>query len=53
MTVEIDTGAVTGTMPRRALGLIEEWRELHKEELLEDWRRAVEKEPLNAIEPLE
>ena len=53
VTVEIETGAVTGRMPRRALGLIEEWRELRKEELLEDWRRAVSKEPLNPIEPLE
>lgn len=53
VTVELETGEVTGRMSRRALGLIEEWRVLHKTELLEDWRRAVSKEPLKPIEPLE
>ena len=53
VTVEIATGAVTGRMSRRALGLIEEWRAIHEEELIEDWRRAIGKEPLNPIEPLE
>jgi hypothetical protein len=53
VTIEIETGAITGRMSRRALGLIEEWRTIHKEELLEDWRRAINKESLNPIEPLE
>jgi hypothetical protein len=53
VAIEIETGAITGRMSRRALGLIEEWRTMHKEELLEDWRRAINKEPLNPIEPLE
>lgn len=53
VTVDIRTGAVTGSMSNRALGLIENWRTLHMDELAEDWRRAVNKEPLNRIEPLE
>ncbi len=26
-----------GSLPRRALGLVMEWAELHREELLNDW----------------
>ena len=37
ITVEIETGAVTGDFPRRALRMVEEWRELHQEELLDNW----------------
>jgi hypothetical protein len=36
ITVEIESGEVTGTFPRRALAHVQEWRELHKPELLED-----------------
>ena len=51
--IEIESGAITGTMSRRALGLLEEWRRSHHDELVENWSRSVNKEPLNAIEPLE
>jgi len=42
-----------GELPRRALGLVLEWAAEHREELLEDWRRAESHQPLNPIEPLE
>ena len=32
ITVEIETGAVTGTFPRRALAAVLEWNELHRDE---------------------
>lgn len=52
--IAIDTGAVLASrLGPRALGLIAEWRGLHRETLLENWRRAREHEVLTAIPPLE
>lgn len=52
--VVIETGEVlAGRLPPRALGLVEEWRELHRRELMEDWRLAEQREPLTRIAPLE
>ncbi len=53
ITVDIETGEVHGSFPKRALRLVEEWRILHKEELLNDWRLAENKRPLAKIAPLE
>jgi len=53
ISVRIDDGAVTGTFPARALGHVEEWRKLHRAELLENWRLARQHSPLKLIEPLE
>jgi len=50
--VEIQSGLVTGIFSRRALRLLFEWMELHKEELEENWARAGNREPLEPIEPL-
>ena len=52
--VEIRTGQVLqGSLPRRALRLMEEWRQLHVDELLENWERASRRRPLSYIAPLE
>lgn len=51
--VEIETGKVTGNITQRALNMIQEWREQHKEELLADWKLAEENKPLVRISPLE
>ena len=51
--VQIDTGVVDGQFPRRALGAVLEWYELHREELRINWQLAREERPLNPIEPLE
>lgn len=53
VTVEIESGAVVGKFPRRALKLVMEWYALHKTELAEDWRLAQQKLPLKPIDPLE
>jgi len=53
ITVEIESGAVTGQFPRRALNLVLEWRSLHRAELLADWALAQGKQPMKAIDPLE
>jgi hypothetical protein len=51
--VEIDSGRVHGAFPPRALRLVLEWRNLHLDELQEDWQRCQAQEPLNPIAPLE
>ena len=53
ITIDIETGAVTGRFPRRALNLVMEWYSLHKDQLAADWALAQAKLPLKAIEPLE
>lgn len=52
VSVEIETGNVRGEISRRALRLIWDWMEIHEEELAENWQRAIERKPLNRIEPL-
>jgi hypothetical protein len=51
--VYLDSGAVEGQFPTRALSLVLEWYRLHSAELHEDWRLASERKPLKAIQPLE
>jgi hypothetical protein len=41
-----------GSLPGRALRLVEEWAQLHESELAENWRLAQALEPLAAIDPL-
>jgi len=33
--------------------MVQEWRELHKDELIGDWKLAEENKPLKRIKPLE
>ena len=44
---------IEGWLPRRALGLVLDWAELHREELRDNWSRGREHHPLNPIPPLE
>ena len=53
ITVEIESGVVTGKFPRRGLNAVLEWYEIHKDDLAEDWERARQKLPLKPIDPLE
>lgn len=50
--VSIKDGVVKGEMPGRALKMILEWLDLHREELLQNWYNAQNGIPLNKIEPL-
>lgn len=50
--VEMETGIVEGRMSKRALRLLFEWSELHRDELLENWTRARERRTLLSIPPL-
>lgn len=52
-TVAIDGLEVLGgSLPPRAVRLIGEWAELHRDELHENWRRARARRPLVEIDPL-
>ncbi len=51
---EIKTGKVIeGEMPKTATKLINQWRELHIDELLRNWEKAREEQVPDKIEPLE
>lgn len=53
VVVQIETGKVSGSMSRHGIALVQEWRELHKAELLENWKLAEQKMSLKGIDPLE
>jgi len=48
-----DGSVIDGWLPPRVLGLVQEWRSMHVDELLRDWYLAREHKPLNRIAPLE
>ncbi|MFZ4558535.1 MAG: DUF4160 domain-containing protein, partial [Pseudanabaena sp.] len=37
ITIEIETGVVTGSFPKRALRHVLEWHDLHQSELMANW----------------
>jgi len=47
-----DFAVLEGYLPPRALGLVMEWAEIHRDELLKDWELASQEKPLFKIEPL-
>lgn len=53
MTVHIETGVIAGELPRRALKLVLEWFEPHRDELRMNWLLAEQGEPLRPIPPLQ
>ncbi|PIE86116.1 MAG: transcriptional regulator [Bacteroidia bacterium] len=50
--IHIENGVIKGEMPRRALNLIYDWLDMHKDELLNNWKLLQEKGEFNTIEPL-
>ena len=51
-TITILDGLVTGHFPGRALRLVLEWHEMHRDELLENWNRLRDGQSPRTIEPL-
>ena len=43
---------ISGSLPRRALRLVEAWAELHQDELLANWERLQAGRPPHSIDPL-
>lgn len=52
-SVEIHSGATHGQLPPPIQRLVLEWAALHRAELLENWQRARQGQPLVRIAPLE
>ena len=52
VTVGIKDSLVKGEMPGRALRLILDWLDLHREELMNNWTLAQKGSALEKIEPL-
>ena len=50
--IAIKDGIITGSLPRRALNLVYEWLDIHKDELLDNWNRLANFETPQKIEPL-
>lgn len=53
--VDIQTLGIieAGGLKRRAVGLVLDWAELHRDDLLANWELARQGKPLNQIAPLE
>lgn len=51
-SVDVHGELLAGTLPPRALRLVREWTDLHREELLANWERARRGDPLETIDPL-
>jgi hypothetical protein len=52
VVISIDEEIVEGYMPKRALKLIFEWMDLHKDELLTNWKKCQSGEVPQKIDPL-
>jgi hypothetical protein len=53
-SIDIDALQIrAGTLPRRALNLVLDWAELHRDELRANWTLIEQGRPLNTIRPLE
>ena len=50
--VSLDGDILGGALPPRQQRLVREWAALHRAELMDNWERARNHEPLKAIEPL-
>lgn len=50
--IDINDGHITGSLPRRALRLVYEWLDIHKDELLENWDKLKNSMTPSKIDPL-
>ena len=51
--IEINSEKVTGNLPPRAIRLVKDWLNLHRDELLENWELLRRGEQFKRIKPLE
>ena len=52
--IDLETLSILeGKLSPRILGLVIEWAAIHQIELIDNWQRAREQNPLEKIEPLE
>ncbi|PZD73366.1 hypothetical protein C1752_02178 [Acaryochloris thomasi RCC1774] len=51
--ISINTlGVIEGKLPPRIMGMVSEWASMHQDELLADWEKSKNLEPLEKIAPL-
>lgn len=50
--IDIKDGVIEGKIPIRALKLVFEWLDIHKNELLDNWELSQSQKPMKKIEPL-
>ncbi|WP_292915625.1 DUF4160 domain-containing protein [Nitrosomonas sp.] len=51
--ITIEDGTIlNGSLPPAKMKLVQAWIEIHRDELMADWKLAVSGEPLFKIEPL-
>ena len=53
ISVEIESGIIEGKFPKRALHLVLEWYERHRDELLANWNSLEETGEFRKLPPLE
>ncbi len=51
--VSLDGEVLAGGLPGRALSMVHEWLAIHRVDLVANWQRAQQRQPLQPIEPLE
>ena len=52
ITITIEDGVVKGEFPKKALRQVLKWYDLHKKELLQNWKLAKQSHALKKIKPL-
>lgn len=52
-TIDILTGTIKGSLPRRVVNMVYEWLDQHQDELLKNWERGESFLPLVKIKPLD
>jgi hypothetical protein len=52
VVVDLENDVIKGFMPNRALKLLIEWTDLHKDELIENWQQCRNEKSPKKIEPL-
>ncbi|MDQ3020378.1 MAG: DUF4160 domain-containing protein [Bacteroidota bacterium] len=50
--IELETRNIKGEFPKRALNMINEWIDFHKDELLENWTLSRLRKVIKKIDPL-
>lgn len=53
ISIQIQSGIIEGKFPKRALKLVLEWYELHRDELMMNWDSMMETGAFTKIAPLE
>ncbi len=51
--IDIGTGTIRGSLPRRVVNMVYEWLDLHRDELLNNWEKMKTLQPFDKIKPLD